>query len=105
MTHPPINIRGQRFGLLTAVKVIERTSNGWLWRCRCRCSDGKSRGRSTRYVDVLYSHLKLGVIRHCGCADGRHVKRKKRESGQTTFSEKRLAPGLVASIYYAKRNG
>lgn len=57
---PIINIRGQKFGMLT-VKSLSKTRNNrgqLLWNCVCECG-GKSR--------VVGANLKNGNTRSCGC--------------------------------------
>ena len=54
-----VNITGQRFGRLVAVKPTEyRQSHSIVWECLCDC--GK-----THLVNC--NNLKLGFIRSCGC--------------------------------------
>jgi hypothetical protein len=36
-THPPIDLAGRRFGLLTVLLAAGRRRDGWLWRCQCDC--------------------------------------------------------------------
>lgn len=49
-----IDLTGQKFGRLTAIKYLGRSH----WLCRCDC--GKE-------VDVFVGHLKDGHTRSCGC--------------------------------------
>lgn len=56
----PEDLKGQKFGRLTAIKVVPERSNGngAYWECLCDC--GKS-------VTVIASSLKRGNTRSCGC--------------------------------------
>jgi hypothetical protein len=65
MSHP-INITGQRFGRLVAVRRSGSNKYGQaLWFCRCAC--GKSKTTEA-------SRLRAGVVLSCGCFknDGHH---------------------------------
>ena len=54
-----IDITGQRFGRLVAIKIADRDSRGQLrWLCYCDC-DGA--------IITRASHLKSGETRSCGC--------------------------------------
>ncbi len=53
------NLTNRRFGLLTAIAIVDRTKRGRLiWACRCDC------GNETR---VQVSNLTCGMVRSCGC--------------------------------------
>lgn len=55
----PLDLSGQKFGRLTAVRRGENTKDGHAqWICRCAC--GKT-------VIVLARYLKSGHTRSCGC--------------------------------------
>lgn len=54
-----IDISGQRFGNLVAIKPIEKRSRGYIiWECRCDCG-------TIHYANV--SELQRGSIKSCGC--------------------------------------
>lgn len=53
-----INLSGQTFGRLTAIKVVGRKHKEAVWLCQCQC--GKT-------VQVVGSALRLGQSRSCGC--------------------------------------
>lgn len=57
-----INLVGQRFGRLVAIKYVgsKRTNtNRWsMWHCKCDCGNE---------IDVRYTHLVTGNTRSCGC--------------------------------------
>lgn len=53
-----INLLGQKFGRLTAVKYAGSKNGRARWRCICECG---------REVDVYSSYLKTGDTQSCGC--------------------------------------
>lgn len=54
-----IDISGQRFGRLVAVRVAGKTGSGEArWECLCDCGKIKT---------VRYGHLKSGAVKSCGC--------------------------------------
>lgn len=55
------DLRGQRFGRLTALEPTDRRSRGCLvWRCRCDCG---------AVVEVESRRLKPGAMLSCGCKE------------------------------------
>ena len=78
-----LDLTGQRFGKLTALRPAESIGGGTAWVCRCDC------GRETV---VRTDNLRYGRSKSCGCqrginplragtalADSTHVKRTKTE--------------------------
>ncbi len=58
-TGSPIDIAGQVFGRLTAIRYSGKsTSSGRLWLCRCECGTERTMPTST---------LRSGVVVSCGC--------------------------------------
>lgn len=53
-----INLTGQRFGRLTAVKRVGTKNGSPLWECICDCG---------RIIQVSTNHLRSGNTRSCGC--------------------------------------
>lgn len=54
-----LNITGQKFGKLIAVKKIKMIKDkGSLWQCKCECGNTKN---------VLLKKLRFGEIKSCGC--------------------------------------
>lgn len=54
-----IDITGQRFGRLVAIKPVGKAANGsTLWLCRCDCSN---------FHTTTISHLQPNRISSCGC--------------------------------------
>lgn len=65
LAHPPVqDIRGCRFGSLTAVEYAGNRQGQYYWRCRCDC------GRET---EVRQSSLLSGKTKSCGCLQARVV--------------------------------
>lgn len=56
-----IDISGERFGNLTAVKVSHKKGKRIYWECVCKCGN-------TTFVDG--GNLRSGRIRSCGCLQG-----------------------------------
>jgi hypothetical protein len=73
---PSIDLAEQRFGLLTAIAPVGRSSQGWFWRLRCECG----REHVARAKD-----LRAGNTASCGCLKaGRGV-----PNGQPAIAMKR----------------
>lgn len=53
-----MNIEGQVFGALTAVRVNHRVNTATYWLCDCLCGE-------TKIVPVY--QLNKGRVTHCGC--------------------------------------
>jgi hypothetical protein len=53
-----VDITGQKFGKLTALKIVGRKRHGFLWLCQCDCGN---------YKNALTTNLLNGVTRSCGC--------------------------------------
>ncbi|MBO6041441.1 MAG: transcriptional regulator [Oscillospiraceae bacterium] len=59
-----LDITGQRFGRLTAVRPLpERESGSVVWHCRCDCGNE---------IDLSYNSLASGNTRSCGCMRREH---------------------------------
>lgn len=53
------NLKGEQFGLLTAIYPTEKRVNGRVvWHCKCECGNE---------VDVPSSYLTSGETQSCGC--------------------------------------
>lgn len=71
MGRPAVDITGQRFGMLTAVKIDGRDAYGRpLWLCKCDCGNDKH---------ATYSRLSSGNTASCGC----QWRKIKDETGKT----------------------
>lgn len=76
------NLTGQKFGRLTAINDIGKTTRGRVWRCVCEC------GQETESVST---YLKNGHKKSCGClhADSAKISgMKQRTHGYTTVDKK-----------------
>lgn len=61
-----LNLKGQKFGKLTALKPIGTDTNRQvIWHCKCDC--GKE-------IDVLGVSLKKGNTQSCGCISSSNIK-------------------------------
>lgn len=56
-TNQRIDIAGQRFGELTAIRQVRSTRHGAVWLCRCDCGETK---------EVEGSSLRRGSVVRCG---------------------------------------
>ena len=64
---PSLNLEGLRFGMLTAVELLEQRERGSaVWRCVCDCGNE---------VEVRAGRLVSGKKRHCGCSSKQGVYR------------------------------
>lgn len=52
------DITGQKFGLLTAIKPIEKGKNGTKWLCQCECGN---------FHTTTVTYLLNGDCKSCGC--------------------------------------
>lgn len=93
--HSAVDLSGQRFGRLFALRPVGRAATGLRWYCLCSC------GRSRVVVSI---RLKSGKTRSCGCLQREavsgnmieyHKKKKKREY-DTTIEEQRIAEEIEA---------
>ena len=66
-----IDITGNRYGSLVALKVSEKRNGNYYWECVCDCGNKKS---------VLNSNLKSGNVRTCGDKKVHHIKHGMRQS-------------------------
>ena len=53
-----IDLTGQRFSRLTAIRRVGRKNSGAVWLCRCDC------GALKKYIT---SQLRGGIVKSCGC--------------------------------------
>jgi hypothetical protein len=60
-----IDITGQRFGRLTALKRVGKNRLGGLWNCQCDCG---------AHCVVACATLRSGTIKSCGCLRTSHAK-------------------------------
>lgn len=63
----PVDITGQRFGMLSAISHVGYVQGRSVWLFRCDCG---------RYIVEHYNWIKLGRKKSCGCTGrGRGIKR------------------------------
>jgi hypothetical protein len=53
-----LDLTGQRFGRLVAIKIVGKKRHGIIWLCQCDCGGTN---------EVLTDTLRSGAIRSCGC--------------------------------------
>lgn len=61
-----VDLTGQRFGKLTAIKVIGKKHTSMLWLCACDCGNEKN---------ITSNVLRQGLVASCGCAQYDHLKK------------------------------
>ena len=54
----PIDLTGQKFGLLTVLEDVGRKNNQVLWKCLCDCGN---------IVEIRSNNLRRGHTKSCGC--------------------------------------
>lgn len=54
------DIKGRKFGKLTAVEFIKETKDGFFWAFKCDC------GNTFNLYDTM---IKIGIVKDCGCSD------------------------------------
>lgn len=57
MTTRMLDLTGQRFGTLTAMKPVYRRNNNWCWLSKCECGSVKV---------IRASYLSTGTVTTCG---------------------------------------
>ena len=76
----PVDITGERFGMLTAIKDTgEKNSSGChLWECRCDCGGS---------VITTVGNLRFGTKWNCGCTrrERKRVQRREKIECRGTF--------------------
>jgi len=65
-----LELEGQTFGRLTAVKFIKKSSQKSFWLCRCACGN---------FVTVRTDSLTRGVTKSCGCYQSESVSKRMKE--------------------------
>ena len=56
-----LNLTGERFGKLVAIKTIGKNKNGgYLWKCKCDCGNE---------IMANVGNLKNGHTKSCGCPE------------------------------------
>ena len=95
----PIDISGQRFGKVVAVKQTpQRKPNGEIiWECRCDCGKIFYVGTGT---------LRYGTTQSCGCARHEYVmnQHNRRTHGGSQERLFRVWRGMIERCYYPSHN-
>lgn len=90
-----IDITGQRFGRLTAIRRVGSNKfNKALWECRCDCGE-------TRIT--ITSHLRNGTTRSCGCLHSEAAAENGRKSRASVIKHHGYKDRLYR-IWYAMRS-
>lgn len=77
----PIDLTGQRFGLLSVLAFVEHRDKHSFWRCRCDC------GKTTT---IRSNSLRRGLSTSCGCRRTAHARAAKTTHGLTGAAEYRV---------------
>jgi len=66
------DLAGQRFGMLTAIAIVERKANdgSLMWLCLCDCGKEKV---------LVVANFKHGNTSSCGCLRSRMLRERKRK--------------------------
>ncbi len=84
---------GQKFGILTPIKLARQSSWGdWRYRCRCDCGG---------YTEVGGANLRAGAVRSCGCLRFSRIKAGTR-FGMLTVVRKQKKDPLGCAMYLCK---
>ena len=89
----PLDLTGQKFNRLTAIRQDGRSGKHMLWACVCDCGSGIE-----KYVRA--SELVAGTVRSCGCL----VKEQARENIRTKLTTHGKASSRVYSIWLSMKN-
>lgn len=82
-----LNLTGERFGKLVAIKTIGKNKNGgYLWQCKCDCGNE---------IIANVGNLKNGHTKSCGCLRADRCKMK--------FTKHRLEHTRLYGIWYDMR--
>lgn len=68
----PLDLRGQRFGLLTPIKFFGLSPQGGLWECRCDC--GGTVVKPTKELTRRGGYTRGGYPMNCGCNSGARLR-------------------------------
>jgi hypothetical protein len=89
----PIDITGQIFGRLTALKSIGKSANGsYLWKCKCSCKDAN-------IVKVNISNLRNGHTQSCGCLQREATINTSTTHGASYTSTYKIHQGIIKRCY------
>lgn len=89
----PLDLTGQKFNRLTALRQEGRSGKHMLWACSCDCGSGIVK-------HVRASELVAGAVRSCGCI----VKELARENVRTKLTTHGKASSRVYRIWLGVKN-
>jgi len=75
-----MDISNQKFNRLTAIKIVGKNNNGYIWMFECDCGN---------FVNFNGSRVKNGYIKSCGCLNKENIiknGRNRKEYGQSMFN-------------------
>jgi hypothetical protein len=72
MSMRPLDLRGQRFGQLTATKFLGLGPQGGIWECSCEC--GGTTIKPTKELTRRGGFTKGGYPMNCGCNSGARLR-------------------------------
>lgn len=91
MGKKPLDLSGQKFGLLTAIKWVSTNKRGNSeWLCKCECGNE---------AIVNSQRLKSGKTKSCGCLKPKITARRNKERTKYSVENNRLY-----RIYYGMRS-
>jgi len=89
MPAPRVDIAGKRFGRLTALEPVGRSSDRSItWRCRCDCgnetivSGSVLRRRSVRRTGKPAATLSCGCLHEASCVTHEHSRKQSNSNGE-----------------------
>lgn len=78
MARPAVDLTGQRFGKLIALRRCEGNVKVTYWECICECGTVKA---------ILYNNLHYGRTRSCGCLEASSKIGRKKTHGMRHYPE------------------
>ena len=98
--HTYIDLSGQRFGRLTAVRVAPRRFGRFAWHCRCDCG---------AELDVISQNMRNGNTSSCGClnreAASARTKARNTRHGLNSLPEYIVWKGMKERCCNPRQNG
>lgn len=91
-----VDLTGQRFGRLVAVRHAGKQDRQWLWECYCDCGG---------ISNVLVGNLKTGKQKSCGCLRRENNKLVPRKRPRVDLSGKRFGRWLVIGLSKKRLKG
>lgn len=89
-----LEIQGQRFGRLTAIKYVYSKSGNRMWLCNCSCGTA---------AIVRAASLRRGEIKSCGCLKNELLEARNRRA-YVDLAGKDVGRLRVVSIAYRRKN-